>query len=158
MRPDLESVHASNGGTSVLISVLTLAASHLAQSENEIRWASFLAGHDQDVLGLGNVGTDIDDWPWSMTEFEADKAFLLKLILAAKRQTNWRMLDYEPHLEMATKLLDTLRTLIEAFAVEHINTSKTLEERWWFTPAKPELCALHKVYMHDCGCVICHDK
>ena len=58
-RPDLAPVKMSNGSTSVFFSVLSLAASAIAQTDRQRQLAVCFAAHDQDVLGLGVVGFDV---------------------------------------------------------------------------------------------------
>ena len=55
-RPDIQHIQMSNGLTSVFVSVLSLAASELAESARQRVFAAWFASHDLGVFGFGIVG------------------------------------------------------------------------------------------------------
>src|SRR5437763_747484 len=95
-RPDLQHVQMSNGLTSVFVSVLSLAASELAETDRQRQFAAWFASHDQGVFGLGSVGFDVSELPWSPDALADDRDFVLRAIDAAKARRGWQRLGYEP--------------------------------------------------------------
>ena len=157
-RPDLPQVRMANGQTAMVMSVLALAASHVAQTASQCRWAAFLASHDQSVDGIGFVYSDLSQWPWSVQHLEAEKTFLRQTIDAAIHHQNWERLSYMPSEEHLLPCVARLLALVNAFALEDLDESQTLEERWRFVPEHPQQCEKHGTYMHEVGCIICGDK
>lgn len=157
-RPDIEYIQMSNGLTSVFISVLSLAASALAETEREREFAAWFASHDQGVFGLGIVGFDVSELPWSPATFAGNRDFILRVIEAAGAKTGWERLGYEPREEWLQPCLDQLRAMVGAFVVEH---ACGLEATVWSCGGRPEqlvLCPVHRVYQHEHGCALCNDK
>src|SRR5262245_49071804 len=108
-----KSFKITNAATSVLMSVLLLAGSDLAQTTWEKEFVTWLAGHDQDIFGLGTVGFDIDEIAWDPHRFIEQKAFLLNVIDAALQRHRWDVLTYDPpyvHMDLAS-----FRDLIEPY-------------------------------------------
>ena len=156
-RPDLEAVQMNNGHTSVVISVLAIAASRLAKTDHEKEFAVWLAEHDQGVLGTGVVGFDIDEIPWSVEHFAEDKAFLLGVIEAAIARTGWEVLDYAPREDWVVASLREFRVLVDAFSADHIVADES--HAWPYgRPTRFALCDEHRVYLHVEGCVVCNDR
>ena len=146
----------SNGLTSVFVSVLSLAASALAETDHQRELAVWIASRDQAVYGLGLVGFDLADLPWSKSKFAEDQAFLLRVIEAAKAKVGWEHLDYSPNEAWLFDCLDYFAEMVRAFSVEHALVE---EERIWPFGGKPEsfrLCTKHHVYLHNMGCVLCN--
>ena len=80
----------------------------------------------------------------------------MRAIDAALAKTGWKRLCYAPREATVNECLLQLKTLITAFAAEHIDSSGSTDE----FPAKPELfqlCNRHGVYQHKYGCVVCND-
>ncbi len=156
-KPNLESVHMNNGLTSVFVSVLALAASDLARTDEQRLWAAWIASRDQGIFGGGIVGFDLTQMPWKTVSLEADKDFWLQIIVAAKQKTGWERLDYQPREDWVFSSLDGFAVLIQAFEAAHVNSD---EKRDWTYDARPttlERCPKHLVYLHAYGCVICND-
>jgi hypothetical protein len=143
----------SNGGTSVLLSVLLLSGSDLAETEWEKELVTWLAGRDQNILGLGVVGFDIAEFAWSKADFPAQKAFLLKMIDLALTKHRWDALDYDP--PYAQDYLRDFRKLVEAYLAEYVEQK---EWDWWLKPEEFAKCPKHLVFMHEEGCTICNDS
>ncbi|MFG3256519.1 hypothetical protein [Streptomyces sp. NPDC048172] len=91
-------MYLSNGGTEVFVDVLTLAASELAEEPWELRFAALLTWQNQDVMGRGNVGFDLDEIAWGATPGERARArdFVLRVTALALRRHRWDELGYEP--------------------------------------------------------------
>lgn len=157
VRTDLEDVDMSNGLTSVFIRVLSLAMSSLASNDRERRLAVWLASRDQAVHGLGVVGFDLVDMPWSRDTFSQDHSFLLSAVRAARNRHEWSRLDFEPRIDGILESLAEFEVLVQAFLPEHVRP----------VPGKPqwsgeeittfERCPIHGVYLHSGGCVHCND-
>ena len=155
-RPDLEDIDMSNGLTSVLVSVLSMATSSISTENWQKRFAVCIAENDQAVSGGGTILFDIGCLPWSDQNIEEERSFLLRAIDAALAKTGWDRLSYKPLEETVYECLLQFRTLITAFAAERIDPSGSKDEFL----AKPELfqfCARHGVYKHKYGCVVCND-
>ena len=132
-RPDLERIRMSNGLTSVFVSVLSLAASSLAESDWQRQLAVWFASNDQSLTGRGTVSFDIGELPWSRETFVGDRAFVLRVIEAAKAKAGWERLGYEPSEERLQPCLDQFRAMVEAFVAEHASSEETTS--WPFGPS-----------------------
>ncbi|WP_437733293.1 hypothetical protein [Sorangium sp. So ce1335] len=156
--PGLTRIQMSNGLTSVFISVLALAASALAETEGERELAAWFASHDQGMFGLGVVGFDVSEMPWSPSTFAREREFILRVIEAAKARTGWERLGYGPREESLQPCLDRFRAMIEAFVVEHACGVDATVWSYGDRPKQLVLCPVHRVYEHEFGCVLCHDR
>jgi hypothetical protein len=95
----------SNGLTAALIDALVLAGSALAATAREQDLIVWLARHDQGIFGLGTVGFDIGNIPWTVTGFASERAFLLRVIGAAQSGLGRERLDYEPNAALLQPVL-----------------------------------------------------
>lgn len=157
-RPDLAHVQMSNGSTSVFVSVLSLAASALAQTDRHRELSVWFASHDQGVFGLGVVGFDVSELPWCTETFAADRDFVLGAIEAARAKTGWDRLRYSPREDWLLDSLEKFQRLIASFDIRDASTDA---EAIWFFEDRPlsfTLCAEHAVYCHSSGCVLCNDQ
>ena len=145
----------SNGGMSVLIDVLSLAGTSLANSNWEKECITWIATHDQGVFGLGMVGFDIDDIAWSIDceEFERQKSFLLKVFARAHSKEDWHILDYEP--PYACEYLPKLGKLLESYKCQNVEMKEWDDKL--FPDIIGETCSKHGVFLHIGGCVLCND-
>lgn len=150
------SLKMSNGLTSVFISVLALSASSLAQTHSEINFAIWLAAHDQSIVGMGTVGFDVSELPWSAENFEAEKQFVLRVIESAQSQALWSKLSYTPHTEWVLAALEKFGALIADLTVDFIRPNWAWCELDNNSPT-PTKCPTHDIYLHIAGCVICND-
>ena len=155
-RPDLEQIDMSNGLTSVFVSVLSMAISSVSTEDWQKRFAVCIASLDQWVIGSGTILFDIGRLPWSEQNIEVERSFLLRSIDAALAKTGWDRLSYKPREETVNECLLQLRTLITAFAAEHIDPSCS-EDEFLDEPAPFEFCTRHGVYKHTYGCPVCND-
>jgi len=135
---------------SVLMSVLVLAGSELAESEWEQRFVAWWARRDQSIFGLGMVSFDLADIPWS-DAWETEKAFALRVIDLALTGHRFADLDYDP--PFVKDQLASLRTLVEGVNTSVVSASagKTFEDAELPVPR----CELHDVFAHGYGCLLC---
>lgn len=159
--PDDDSLVISNGGTDVLISILALSGSVIAQTENEKRLMVYLSEKDQ-IRGRGCVGFEIVEMPWTIETFEEDKAFMKKVIGGAKKKTGWEKLDYHPNERLVFRDLRAFEKLIDRMTVDDIREE---ESRNWISEAEENdpvrcgfpRCEKHGIFLTCFGCQICND-
>ncbi len=154
---DSDSFKMNNGLTSVFIDVLALSASALASTEREKRFAVWLACHDQTICGIGAVGFDISDMPWTTRGFQSQKSFLLKVIQSAQSKEYWRLLGYHPREDWILSSLERFRLLIAHFPKEGIIPEAKRRQAAGM-PSFFMKCPKHQVYVHQQGCVLCNDS
>lgn len=156
--PDGESaVRMSNGGTSVLLSVLVLAGSHLAQDDWDRRLVMWFATRDQSIVGGGTVGFDLGHFAWTEADFPRQKRFVLSMIDLALRRHGWDRLGYQPpHVEDS---LLRLRTLVSRFEREHIGAGPPKSWPWHDERTEFPRCAEHDVVLGFFEtCLLCNDR
>ncbi|MEU9624173.1 MULTISPECIES: hypothetical protein [unclassified Streptomyces] len=153
------SLSMSNGGTAVFVDVLMLAVSDLAESARDHRFAALLALQDQNVMGRGAVGFDLEDVDWGRTPYEgaAAKGFVLRVLDLALRRHRWDELDYGP--PFAEEYLRQYREMVEAFAPAP-DTARRVGGPSFPGPeaAVTASCVRHRVLCvpaHWEGCVFC---
>jgi len=156
-RLDTPPIEMSNGLTSIFVSVLSLAASVLAQSDWQRELAAWFASHDQSVLGSGTVGFDISELPWSPKSFVSNREFVLQVIDAAKSRVGWEYLGYEPCEDWIKTCLDQFRAMVECFdpALVYESESTVQTDN---CPVELMLCPVHRIYLHQHGCILCNDQ
>ena len=149
-------IKLSNGATDVLIDVLILSGTSLAQTRWQKELVIFLSLNDQEIKGQGCVGFEIADLGWELDNFEEQQKYLLKIIDSALKKTNWEMLNYKLD---EKKVFHNLRRLEEMIINYPVELVKQHDIQTWnkeFNEIEFELCPKHKVYMHPFGCKICH--
>ena len=150
-----ESLKMNNGLTTVFIEALAVSASVLASTEREKLFAVWLACHDQQICGIGTVGFDISDMPWTKLGFQAQKDFLFEVIRSAQSKAYWHLLGYQPGREdWVVESLEKFRQLIAHFSKERI----VPEEKRRSAHNMPSTflqCPKHKVFVHQAGCILC---
>ena len=144
----------SNGAADVLLSVLLLAGSDLAATAWEKELVTWLAEHDQALLGRGTIGFDVYEVAWTLSDVAREKAFLLRTVDLAAREHRWDVLGYRPAL--VHEHLARFRPLVEAVSAEHVRPAQTWE--WVQPPVAFARCPRHRVYLHEGGCLLCHDE
>jgi hypothetical protein len=157
-RPDLAPIPMSNGLTSEFVSVLCLAASDLAKTDRNRTFAIWLASHDQESYGLGIVYFDVAELPWHSVSFQSDKEFMLQVIDAAKTKLGWERLFYNPREDWLFTCLGGFYQMVTSFDPQDAITEADSVWRFGKEPVKFELCPVHSIYLHDYGCIICHDE
>jgi len=152
-----ESLQMSNGLTSVVLSLLVLSGSALAESEREKLLIIWFASRDQALSGMGTVGFDLNEIPWTVEQFEAEKHFLLAVIRRAQSMQDWGRLCYEPREDWALGCLEKLAQMINHFPITCINPQIALDRQAWWRPNEFVLCPKHDALQHAMGCIVCND-
>jgi len=153
----------SNGGTTVLLTVIGLSGSIIAQSNKEKDILLWILEHDQEVRGLGNAGFDICDIPWDSENFEAEKNFLIRVIDGANQKLGWDKLDYEPNESRIYIYIDKLKDLITKFQSKDINKQsyrdwiKESSDPRFTNPIGYTKCKTHGILLYFNGCIACND-
>lgn len=148
-----EKLELSNGATDVLVSVLILAGSDIANTPWEQELVTWISEHDQSVFGSGVVGFDIDQIAWRRPDFAAQKAFVLQMVDLALARRRWDALSYDP--PYAQDHLTKFRLLVDAYVITMIDEETDWE--WRQPPESLTMCPKHQVFIHSNGCQICHD-
>ncbi|MFI9046080.1 hypothetical protein [Streptomyces sp. NPDC053427] len=110
-----QSLYLSNSGTEVFIDVLMLAVSDLASDEWDYRFAALLTLQDQNVMGRGAVGFELQDIAWGTTPRERAEAkgFVLRATALALSRHRWCELGYDP--PFAQNYLCQFKAMVESF-------------------------------------------
>jgi len=147
----------SNGATSVFVSLLSLATSRNAATEAQMLLSTCIASCDQSVFGLGMVGFDLADLPWTRDdeEFAKEKTFLVSSIERVVSGADWGELDYEPAVDRALHNQGIFLEMVNRFQLEHVQDFDP--SRFRLPETIGEACEKHGVYLHIAGCVVCHD-
>ncbi|MEU5086382.1 hypothetical protein [Streptomyces sp. NPDC021356] len=154
---DGDGLYLSNGGTATFMDVLMLAVSALVEEPWDYRFAALLALQDQNVVGRGAVGFDLEDIDWgaSPEEQARNKDFVLRVIDLALDRHRWDELDYDP--PFVADYLRDFRTMVAAYTLASRDERSPMafpdhEE------AATASCARHRVLSalpHWEGCVFC---
>lgn len=157
-----DSLIMSNGQTNVLISVLVLSGSQLAETEEEKRLIVWLAEKDQNVVGIGTVGFDLSEMPWNIHTFEKNKLFLLQTISASKLKTGWEYLSYSPNTKLLFPLLDKFYQLVLQINIADVSQENLDEWLAESTEHDPIFCGFpvcpkHHTLLTVFGCQICNN-
>lgn len=160
----VDSLHMSNGLTSVFIEVLAISGSILAETNREKELIIWLGQRDQAIVGIGTVGFDIDEIPWTIGHFEREKEFILRVIKSAMDGLGWERLSYEPRKDWVIKSLDKFRLMICTFYKENVNLNSYLEwseieedDEWPTIPKGYPKCEKHDLYLSCHGCILCNN-
>jgi hypothetical protein len=140
----------SNGGTDVLFDVLTLAGCARA----ETAWEQQLVLHfaDGHRIGRGTSGFDLSELPWT-ADWQAEKAFFLRMIDTALGRHGWERLRYDPPFAAAS--LATYRAMVAQFTPVPAPFPDWGD---WRIAPRPELlarCPAHDLYQGELGCRRC---
>lgn len=157
---DDDSLKMSNGGTDVLINVLALSGSQLAETDSEKRLIVYLSERDQ-ITGRGVVGFCITDMPWDKNTFSGDKEFIIKVIDGARNRLGWEKLGYEPNEEIISRYLDNFERLINRMTMDDIRENALRE---WLLQAEANdpvymgypRCEKHNTFLTCYGCQVCN--
>ncbi|MFB6713277.1 MULTISPECIES: hypothetical protein [unclassified Streptomyces] len=152
------SLSMSNGGTDVFVDVLMLAVSDLAESSWDHRFATLLTWQDQNIMGRGTVGFDLEDVDWGRSPHEraAAKDFVLRVLDLALRRHRWDELDYEP--PFAEDCLRQYRDMVETFDPADVERRSDRSSFPGPEEAAMASCVRHRVLCapdHQEGCVFC---
>lgn len=147
----------SNGATDVLIDILVLSGSSLAQTNWQKGLVIFFASKNQEIKGQGCISFDISDLGWEMDHFEEQKKFLLKVIECAIKETNWNKLNYQPSGDYVSNLR-RLREMIINYSKVLVEPTDILKWNKEFNKIEFRMCVKHNVYMHPIGCKLCYTQ
>lgn len=139
----------SNGGTSVLLDVLTLAGSAVAHEPWEQHLVLLFA--DSERAGYGISGFDLAELPWTDTA-ATQHGFLVHLLDLATARHGWDRLHYEP---MINESLRHYRYIITAFEP---SPGPSPELGDWTVPPpahQTQLCLRHNTFHGEWMCRLC---
>ena len=142
-----DELHLSNGGTDVVFDVLTLAGCELAETAWEQHLVLYFA--DGHRLGMGTASFDLADLPWT-ADWQAEKAFFLRMIDTAASGHGWQQLGYDP--PYAAGWLEVYRAMLAGFVPVPASAPD------WRTAPREELlarCGSHDLYRGELGCRLC---
>ncbi|MBW5421657.1 hypothetical protein GKQ77_08760 [Streptomyces sp. BG9H] len=150
-------LYLSNGGTEVLIDVLMLAVSDLADAEWDYRFAALLTLQDQNVMGRGAVGFDLGDIAWgaSTGQRARSKDFVLRTVALALGRHRWSELGYDP--PFARDYLLQFETMVKSF----VPTNDSQLGEGFPSPEERAVasCTRHRILSalpHWEGCFLCN--
>ncbi|MGG3284549.1 hypothetical protein [Paenibacillus solani] len=103
-RENIKPLSMTNTLTAVFLEVLVLSGSMAANTNREKEFIIWLAQRDQEVVGMGTVGFDIDELPWTIDNFTKEKEFLIEVLDKAIGGQVWSKLNYEPNKEMVRNI------------------------------------------------------
>ncbi|TDC73613.1 hypothetical protein [Streptomyces hainanensis] len=147
----------SNGGTTVLVEVLTLAVAELAREPWHFRFAMLVATQDQSIMGRGVVGFHLTEIDWGTTGAArgANQRFVLDVIALAAARHRWRELRYDP--PHAPAYLAAYAEIVRGF--DPATARPDPEVFPGPDGGAVASCARHRVltaWPHWDGCVFCH--
>lgn len=157
--PPEDHISISNIGTDVLLDILVLSASALAETDSQKRLTVWLAEHDQKV-GSGTVGFCIADMPWDPETFAADKDFMVRVTDAASQRTGWVKLPYWPKADHLLPMLGWFRKCFVRLKAEDIDPAvlpqwlADMEEDDPVLNGFPK-CRRHGICLSWLGCRVC---
>ena len=154
----------SNGLTHIFINTFAVAGSKLAKTEQEKKLVVFILEKNQYFVGMGNVGFDIGEMPWSLENFENEKAFVLSVLNGIRNKDGWETLGYPPREDWIFQCVDIFKQLIHNMTEDDIDFD---EVKQWHEYADKEsedpvnqgfpLCPVHNVLLTIFGCQVCTD-
>jgi hypothetical protein len=154
-KANLELLHLSNLSMALLFEIWALSVTDAASSDWENLFALWVVDQDQDLTGLGMASFDIEDIPWTIDNFDIQKVHVLKTLEMAINQHRWESLPYEPiYPDLVIKWFSELQNLVNGFQQTYIQPNK---EKYVHTVSGFEKCAIHQVYLHRLGCIICNN-
>jgi hypothetical protein len=110
-----------------------------------------LVQHDQ--VRVGTCDVDLRGLGWTREDVLAQQAFLVGVIDAALAGEGLDRLPFRPG-EVVVPALQQLRTMVAGLGAEQIPDAPG---PW--VPMPPELgqCEVHRVFLHEVGCIVCND-
>ena len=159
--PD-DKICISDLGTNVLISVLVLAGSALAETETQKQLIVWLAEHDQ-FIGEGFVGFDLSDMPWNPETFDADRKFMVQVVDAASVRTGWEKLPYAPNEPHLRPMLGWFHKAFMRLKKDDLSPDARADWLSDMEPDDPALngfprCEKHGCFLTYLGCQVCHAR
>jgi hypothetical protein len=159
-----------------------LSGSLLASADYEKNFIVWLLANDQDFIGRGAIGFDLNEMPWSLIDFDKEKSFMLSVASGVKNRVGWEKLLYRPNEEVLFSCIDEFITLLEGFLIDNIDEQHRLA---WIGEGNPlyrcgygawdnecntyqwidgdftgeiqgyKKCSEHGLYLTYFGCVLC---
>ncbi len=159
----VEPICMSNGLTTVFLEVLTVSGSILAATDREKEFVIWLSQRDQSAVGIGTVGFDIAEMPWTADSFEIEKSFMIDIISNAAKGLGWERLSYTPNREQVADCLNRFRLMIEAFGQTDVDRDSYADwanddEGGPMIPKGYPKCENHDVYLNCHGCLLCNNE
>ncbi len=151
----------NNGTMDVFIDMLIVCGSALAKTDAEKKMIVWLAEKDQSIVGLGTVGFDIVEMPWTESNFDVEKMFMIKVVQVAESGYDWSKLGYSPNESIVIPFLKHFSELVEQMTVDKINEKE--QEEWLESCDKDDpvkcgfpRCEKHGILLSCFGCKICN--
>ena len=148
----------SNGATDVFLGVLLVSGSRLVQHAWQRRMVAYLASRDQAVIGMGTVGFDLSEMPWSRSGFSQEKAFMLEVVQDAWTHLGHGVLAFGTPPETLRGWLEQFRMLMLHLLPEHLDRFEADADPNWACEFELDqgVCATHGVLHSEFGCLICN--
>lgn len=160
----VESISMSNGLTSAFLELLVISGSIIAQSNRERELIIWLAQRDQAIVGIGTVGFDIYEMPWTFENFEEERNFISQTIISAINGVGWEHLNYESQQDWILERLEHFHQMINHFDKQYVNE---IHYKEWLEidedddnltiPEGYPKCNKHLVYLSCHGCILCNN-
>lgn len=155
--------YCSNGCMSVLMTVIGLSGSELAQTDPEKNLIVWLMEKDQNAVGIGTVGFDITEMPWEKEYFEEQKRFMLQTLESVLNKVGWNTLSYEPNIEIIESRVKELKKMFLQIQLQDMDSKATQDWLNAATASDPintgyPKCKRHNIYLSLFGCIACNDK
>lgn len=151
----------SNGAISVLMTMIGLSGSALAEEWYEKDLIVWLMEKDQSAIGLGMAGFDVTELPWHKAYFAEQKEFLCKTLQSVKNSFGLDRLDYMPNKEWLSKI-EMLQKMLEQMVWEDVNYD--IIQEWYEVCDYTEpmkngypVCEKHGILLSVYGCIACND-
>ena len=153
-----EQVSISDTGTNVLLTVLVLAGSALAETDSQQRLIVWLA---EQKLNEGICrGFSLSDLPWDADSFEADRQFMVRTADSASQKTGWQSLNFWPNAGALMPMLGWFRkgfVRLKAADIDPAVLQRWLSEMDADDPVLNGFprCRKHKACLTWNGCIAC---
>jgi hypothetical protein len=148
----------SNGATDVFLGVLLVSGSRFVQHAWQRRMVAYLASRDQAVIGMGVVGFDLSEMPWSSSGFGQEKTFMLEVIRDAWTNLGYGVLAFGTPPETLRGWLEQFRMLVLNLLPEHMDRFEADADPDWARELEHDrgVCGTHNVLHSAFGCLICN--
>ena len=150
----------SNGATGMIIELIGLSGSIMAETDAEKSMIVWLLEKDQNVVGIGTIGFDIVEMPWTTADFIHQRLFMLKVLDGVKNKLGWNRLPYLPNCKFVDSGIAVLTPMFEKMTIDMIDEENTKE---WRISAEPDdpvnngypKCKEHEMLLTLWGCYSC---
>lgn len=114
---------------------------------------------NQNAVGLGTVGFDICEIPFSIKNFDSEKSFMLSVINGVKNKLGWQSLGYAPNIDLLFPVIKKFEQFINKLTIEDIKNYRFKYDipDIITTNCQFSKCSIHKIFITDFGCQICTD-